>query len=322
MTDAAPAKPAVILVNLGTPAAPTRAAVKQYLSQFLHDHRVVDLTRWLWCPLLHFIILPIRSGRVAKKYAQVWMKEGSPLRVLSERLTQRVQAELPEYDVRLAMTYGEPSIASVLNELREKNASQVIVLPLYPQYSGTTTEAVFDAVSRAEKAASRPLSVERIKEYYQHPEWLRAMADSIQAHWQKNGRAETLVMSFHGIPQRYARNGDPYPKQCEASAQSIAQLLGLNENQWMLTYQSRFGREPWLQPYTDHSLEALAKSGVKTVDIVCPGFAADCLETLEEIRMENAHIFQQAGGTEFRYIECLNDSEAHAKALASVVRGA
>jgi protoporphyrin/coproporphyrin ferrochelatase len=322
MTDAAPAKPAVILVNLGTPAAPTRAAVKQYLSQFLHDHRVVDLTRWLWCPLLHFIILPIRSGRVAKKYAQVWMKEGSPLRVLSERLTQRVQAELPEHDVRLAMTYGEPSIASVLNELREKNASQVIVLPLYPQYSGTTTEAVFDAVSRAEKAASRPLSVERIKEYYQHPEWLRAMADSIQAHWQKNGRAETLVMSFHGIPQRYARNGDPYPKQCEASAQSIAQLLGLNENQWMLTYQSRFGREPWLQPYTDHSLEALAKSGVKTVDIVCPGFAADCLETLEEIRMENAHIFQQAGGTEFRYIECLNDSEAHAKALASVVRGA
>lgn len=311
---------AVLLVNLGTPDAPTRSAVKRYLAQFLHDHRVVDLTRWLWCPILHFIILPLRSGKVAKKYASIWMKEGSPLRVHSQRLAARVQALMPDHRVRLAMTYGQPSVPDALRALQNEGVQQITVLPLYPQYSGTTSEAVFDAVQRSQLIAAPP-RITRIDDYHQHPAWVQAMADSIRAHWDTQGRGELLMMSFHGIPQRYARNGDPYPAQCEASARAIAQALGLTDAQWTLTYQSRFGREPWLQPYTDHTLQALARQGLRRVDVVCPGFATDCLETLEEIAVENAHLFRDAGGDVLNYIPCLNDADAHAQALADIARG-
>lgn len=310
--DASP--PALVLVNLGTPAAPTPSAVRRYLSQFLHDRRVVQLTRWLWCPLLHFVILPLRSPKVARKYAQIWMPGGSPLAVHTAALAEAVARRLPGWRVAHAMRYGQPSVQAVFDGLHAEGVRKIRVLPLYPQYSTTTTASVADAVA----AAANGLQVEVLRDYHVDAGWAAAVAASIRAHWDAEGRGERLLLSFHGIPRRLVDGGDPYAAQCEASTRAIAQALGVPREDLLLTFQSRFGRERWLEPYTQPTLEALAREGVRRVDVACPGFAVDCLETLEEIAVENAVAFRGAGGEALRYIPCLNAEPAHAGALAAL----
>ena len=309
-----PTLPAVVLVNLGTPDAPTPRAVRRFLSEFLHDHRVVQLTRWLWCPLLHGVILPLRGARVARKYAAIWMDGGSPLAVHTQALATAVQQRLPQARVVHAMRYGAPSLASTLAALRSDGAAPIVVLPLYPQYSDTTTASVADVVARA----SDP-TVRMLHDYHLEPPWIAAVADSVRAHWRQHGRGQHLLLSMHGIPQRLVAAGDPYAGQCAASAQAIANALDLGQDHWTLAYQSRFGRERWLQPATADTLDALAARGVRTLDVLCPGFAVDCLETLEEIAMLLAERFERTGGR-LRYIPCLNAAPVHADALAALAR--
>lgn len=316
MTDTS--STALLIVNLGTPEAPTPRAVRRYLAEFLHDHRVVQLTRWLWCPLLHFIILPLRGPKAAAKYASIWMPEGSPLAVHTRRLAGAVQDRLPGWRVQDAMRYGEPSIGSRLQAWRAEGVQKVVVLPLYPQYSTTTTESVRDLVTRE----ACGLDVRFIEDYPVDPGWVAAVVGSIRSWRAEHGAGEHLLFSYHGLPQRLARNGDPYPQRCEASTRAIVQALGLRDGEWTLTYQSRFGKERWLEPATDATLQAMAARGVRRVDVVCPGFAVDCLETLEEIAMQNAELFHEAGGEALRYIPCLNDAPAHADALAALARRA
>lgn len=310
-------KIALVLVNLGTPDAPTPSAVRRFLAEFLHDHRVVTLTRWLWCPLLHGVILPLRAPRVARKYAQIWMQDGSPLAVFTRRLAQATQAVMPEWQVRHAMRYGMPSIAHVLGELRDAGVGRVIVLPLYPQYSTSTTASVADALGGQKSG----MQITMIDEYATDPDWVAAIADSIRAQRAEHSEGGHLLFSFHGLPQRFADDGDPYPSRCEASAAAIASRLGLSDVDWTLSYQSRFGREQWLGPATDATLDALAARGISTVDVVCPGFAVDCLETLEEVAMMLAERFALQGG-QLRYIPCLNAAPAHANALAAIAQRA
>ena len=306
---------AVLLVNLGTPEAPTAQAVRRYLGEFLGDPFVVQIPRLFWWPLLHGLILPLRSPRVAKKYAEVWMPGGSPLAVHTRALAEAVQARLPDVEVLHAMRYGQPALAGRLQALRARGIERVLVLPLYPQYSSTTTGTVADLVAR-----TAPVEAARVvHDYASDPAWVVAVADSIRAHWQAHGRAERLLLSYHGVPQRLVDGGDPYADQCQASTAAIAQALSLGPEDYLMTYQSRFGRERWLGPATDETLRALAAQGLRTVDVVCPGFAADCLETLEEIALQNAELFREAGGEQLRYIPCLNDAPAHAQALADLV---
>jgi ferrochelatase len=312
-----PADTALLLVNLGTPAAPTPSAVRRYLAEFLSDPRVVQLPRWLWQPLLRLLILPLRAPRVAKKYAAIWLPGGSPLAVHTAALAEAVQANLPGVEVRHAMRYGAPALSEALARLRADGARRVLVLPLYPQYSTTTTASVEDMAR-----AAQGIDVRVLHDYHRDPRWIDAVADSIRAHWQAHGRGERLLLSFHGIPQRLVDGGDPYAAQCQASAAAIAAALGLQAGEWGLAYQSRFGREAWLQPYTSATLQRLAADGVRTVDVACPGFAADCLETLEEIAMLNAEVFGEAGGRALHYIPCLNAAPAHADALAALAREA
>lgn len=312
---------AVLLVNLGTPEAPTKKAIRTYLAEFLHDYRIVDRTRWIWCPILHGLILPLRSGPVARKYASIWLDQGSPLMVHSKALTKAVQAEMPQARVELAMRYGSPSVESKLQELQRAGVKRVYVLPLYPQFSHTTTSSVFDAVSWS-KTESPKLDLHLLGEYFRHPQWIEAVAQSIRTYRKEHGAGEILLFSFHGIPQRYADAGDPYPEQCVDSARAIAGSLGLKEHQWRMTYQSRFGRQPWLQPYTDKVLQQYGEDGVRRIDVVCPGFAVDCLETLEEIAVENAELFMEAGGKQLNYIPALNDHPLHAQALAQFIKEA
>jgi len=306
---------AVVLVNLGTPDAPTAGAVRRYLAEFLHDYRVVDLSRWLWCPLLHFVILPIRGPKVAKKYASVWLPGGSPLAVHTRELAQAVQRELPDVRVEHGMRYGNPGFAGLLASLREQGVQRVLTLPLYPQYSTSTTAAVGDVLDRAQGLRTR-----MVDEYHVDPDWVEAIAASIRAHRAAHGAGDHLLFSFHGLPQRFADCGDPYPRQCEAGARAIARALGLVDADWTLSYQSRFGREKWLEPATADTLDALADRGVRRVDVVAPGFAVDCLETLEEVSIMLAEDFHTRGGGTLRYIPCLNASPAHARALAAIAR--
>lgn len=306
---------ALLLVNLGTPDAPTPRAVRRYLAEFLHDHRVVALTRWLWCPLLHFVILPLRSPKVARKYAAVWMEGGSPLAVHTRELANALQHRLPQVRVVHAMRYGTPALEQAFATLRNERVQRVLVLPLYPQYSTTTTASVADVVKR-----NRSMPTRFVADYHLDAGWVAAVAGSIRAHWQAQGRGDKLLFSFHGIPQRLVDAGDPYATQCVASVAAIARELGLAAGEYALSYQSRFGREQWLQPYTTTTLRALAGAGARRVDVVCPGFAVDCLETLEEIAMLNAHEFRDAGGEALRYIPCLNATSAHADALAALAR--
>lgn len=325
MTASAPRttapRTAVLLVNLGTPDAPTASAVRRYLAEFLHDYRVVSLSRWLWCPILHGVILPLRGPKVAKKYAEVWLPGGSPLAVHTAELAAAMQTRLPDQRVVHAMRYGNPSMDDTVAALRAEGVTEVLILPLYPQYSTTTTASVADKVEMLEDDAKEgELDFRFIDDYHLDPPWVAAVADSIRTHWAEHGRGERLLFSFHGIPQRLVDAGDPYQRQVWASVDAIVAALGIAPDDAQLTFQSRFGREPWLQPYTDKTLQSLAAQGVKRVDVVCPGFAVDCLETLEEITMENAALFREAGGEALRYIPCLNASPAHADALAALAR--
>lgn len=304
----------VLLVNLGTPAAPTPSAVRRYLGEFLSDPRVVQLPRLIWWPLLYGLILPLRSTRVARKYAAIWLADGSPLAVYTRSLAAAVQQRLPDAQVTHAMRYGEPSLARVLAGLHSNASARVLVLPLYPQYSRTTTASITDVL-----ADCRGLQTRALGDYHVDAGWVSAIAQSIGAHWQANGRGEHLLLSFHGLPQRVVDAGDPYALQCQASARAIARALELDDAQWTLAYQSRFGRERWLQPSTVDTLDALAARGVHAVDVACPGFAVDCLETLEEISIMLAERFAARGGT-LRYVPCLNASDSHADALAALAQ--
>lgn len=309
----------VLLANLGTPQAATAPEVKRFLGEFLHDHRVVDMSRWLWCPILHGIILPLRSPKVAKLYQSIWMDEGSPLMVYSKRQQQGLQQAL-NIPVELGMTYGEPSLLCGVQKLQQQGVDSIIVLPLYPQYSGTTSAAVFDGVAKAIKQVSVMPELHFVRDYHDHPLYIRALAEKVRHSWQQNGQGDVLVCSYHGIPKRYADNGDIYPQHCEQTTRLLAQELGLAEDKVMMTYQSQFGREEWLQPYTDKTMQALPGKGIKKLDIVCPAFSVDCLETLEEISEQNREVFLHAGGEAFNYIECLNDSAEHITMMESLVR--
>ncbi|MEW4534590.1 ferrochelatase [Vibrio paracholerae] len=309
----------ILLANLGTPQAPTPQAVKAFLSQFLHDQRVVDMSRWLWCPLLHGIILPTRSPKVAKLYQSIWMDEGSPLMVYSRRQRDKL-AELSQRPVELGMTYGEPSLLDGVRKLQQQGVEQIVVLPLYPQYSATTTAAVFDGLAKALRQLPVVPELHFIRDYHDHPLYIQALAKSVRASWQLHGQGDLLLCSYHGIPKRYAQNGDIYPEHCQKTTELLAQALGLPQDKVMMTYQSQFGKEEWLQPYTDKTMEALPRQGIKKLDVICPAFSVDCLETLEEIAEQNQEIFLHSGGEAFHYVPCLNDSQSHIELMAALVK--
>ena len=313
-------KTAVLLANLGTPEAPQARPVGRFLREFLSDPRVVDLPRWLWLPLLYLVIVPLRSRRSAAAYRKVWMEEGSPLLVHTLRLAKKLSGRLSgQALVSAGMRYGSPSIAAALAEFRSQGVRKLVVLPMYPQFSGTTTSSIFDAVDAALQSLNWQPQQHRIEHYYQHPQWIKAVADSITGFQHEHGKPDMLLFSLHGIPQRYVKNGDPYAHHCCDSVCAIAAQAGLPEGQWQLAFQSRVGREPWLQPYTDQVLEKLPQQGVQHVQVVCPGFAVDCLETLEEIAMQNAELFEESGGKSLKYIPALNDTDAHVEVMASLV---
>ena len=314
----------ILLVNLGSPDAPSAPAVRRYLAEFLWDKRVVDTTRWLWWLILHGIILRFRPARAARAYQKVWTDQGSPLMAISRLQTQAIEQTLQKNFqgnaiVELAMRYGQPSIKDGLNALRKAGARRLLVLPMYPQYSATTTAAVFDEVTHVLRDWRWLPDFRFINHYHDHPKYIEALANSIRSHWDKNGRGDKLLFSFHGIPQRYVDNGDPYFCHCHKTARLTAEALQLKDEDWQLVFQSRFGREPWLQPYCDKTLEQLPAQGLKKIDIICPGFSADCLETLEEIEMENREIFLQAGGEQYHYIPALNAQPEHIDALNEVL---
>ncbi len=323
--DVQPVQAAVLLVNLGTPTAPTAQAVRPYLAEFLADPRVIEYPRWLWWLILHGVILRIRPRRSAHAYAKVWEERGSPLRFGSEALATGLQAEitrqLPQAPVKvaLAMRYGEPSVRNTIEQLQREGVRRLLILPLYPQYSATSTGSVLDAVADTIKKMRWPPELRTINDYHDDPAHIEALAQNIEQWWAANGRGDKLLMSFHGIPERYLHEGDPYFCQCHATARLLRDRLQLSEQQMLLSFQSRLGRERWLHPYTDATVRELGAAGVCTLDVVCPGFAVDCLETLEEIAMQNRDFFVGAGGKNLRYIPALNDSEGQVRSLASLV---
>ncbi len=320
---------AILLCNLGTPDAPTASALRRYLGEFLSDHRVVEIPKIIWWLILHGIILRFRPAKSAKKYESIWIapdKEGqgggSPLRVWSEKNALLLQGSLAQRGHRvrvlLGMRYGQPSIPSQLDALKKEGFKRILILPLYPQYSGTTTASVFDAVyTWAAKTRTVP-ELRFVNHYHDHAAYIAALAQRIQSHWQAHGRSEKLIMSFHGVPERTLHLGDIYHCECHKTARLLAEKLGLSKEQYQLTFQSRFGKAKWLEPYTEPTLIALAKSGCQSVDVACPGFPVDCLETLEEISLEAKEAFLHAGGKEFSYVPCLNDSQPWISALADV----
>ena len=315
----------VLLLNLGTPDAPTASAMRRYLAEFLSDRRVVELPRPLWWLILHGLILRLRPRQSARSYRSVWTEEGSPLLAIARRqaaaLQERLGARLPgPVRVELGMRYGNPSVPSALAGLRAANARRLLVLPLYPQYSATTTASGFDAVT-AELSTWRWLpEVRFVNQYHDEPGYIAALVQSIRAHWADQGKPNRLLFSFHGIPKEYFLNGDPYYCQCHKTARLTAEALGLAPQYWQVAFQSRVGNKEWLRPYTDETLEAWGREGVGTVHVVCPGFSADCLETLEEIAMQNRDRFLEAGGKAFGYIPALNDAAAHMDMLVDLVQ--
>ncbi|MBC8021476.1 MAG: ferrochelatase [Burkholderiales bacterium] len=311
----------VLLVNLGTPDAPTAGAVRRYLREFLSDPRVVQLPRIVWLPILYLFVLPFRPARSARKYATIWRAEGSPLRIYHERQAQLLRGSLGE---RLgkpvpavpAMRYGNPSIRKALAELRERGCDRILVIPMYPQYARSTTASTEDAIAKALRRWRPAPALKVVQDFHDHPAYVKAIAKNVNEYWMKTGRPDRLVMSFHGIPRAAVEAGDPYEKQCRESARLIATELGWNDARTLVTFQSRFGAAEWLKPYTDATLRSLGADGVERVDVVCPGFAADCLETLEEIAIEGRDTFLKAGGKEFHYIPTTNDTPAWMTALS------
>ena len=311
-------KPGVLLVNLGTPDAPTTPAVKRYLKQFLSDKRVVDTPRWLWWPILNGVILPIRSPRVSKLYASVWMDEGSPLMVFSKRQRDALAAQL-DIPVALGMSYGNPSLKSAVDSLIAQGVTRLIVLPLYPQFSCSTVAAVWDGLSNVFAGYRSMPDVHFIRDYAEHPAYIAALKASVERSFARHGKPDLLVMSYHGIPQRFANEGDDYPQRCRDTTDALTRALGLSDSEVMMTFQSRFGREPWLTPYTDETMRGLPAKGVRHIQIMSPGFSADCLETLEEISEQNREFFLHAGGEKFEYIPALNDDAEHIAMMLALV---
>jgi ferrochelatase len=329
MNDAYPAMAApadvVLLVNLGTPDAPTPAAVRRYLAEFLSDPRVIDTPRWLWWPILHGVILRIRPRRSAHAYASIWTEQGSPLRVYSQSLADRLDRALRaetanRVRVVLAMRYGQPSIAATLDRLRSEGLRRLLVLPLYPQYSGTSTGTAIDAVTSALQRMRPDPDMRCINDYHDDDGYVSALAATVENFWNNHGRAPKLLLSFHGIPERYVRNGDPYFTQCRVTAQRLRARLRMSEEDLLVAFQSRVGREPWLKPYTDEVLAQMAGQGIGRIQVLCPGFAVDCLETLEEIAMRDRDLFIASGGERLDYIPALNDGPAHVAALLALIR--
>jgi len=315
----------ILLSNLGTPDAPTTAAVRRYLAEFLSDQRVIEIPRWKWWPILHGIILRLRPKRVAAAYEKIWTDEGSPLLTTTLRQGHALQQLLDQQPgtpmrVVIGMRYGNPSIASALLQLRDWGATRLLVLPLYPQYSATTTASTFDAVTNELQQWRRVPELRFINDYHGHLGYITALANSIRNHYQQHGTPERLLFSFHGLPERYRTAGDPYYDQALETARQVSSELGLNDEQWQVAFQSRFGREQWLQPYTDETLRSWGRSGLKRVAVICPGFAADCLETVEEIAVENRSYFLDAGGKQLDYIPALNNSPKHIEALTELIK--
>lgn len=318
------ARTAILLCNLGTPDAPTAAALRRYLGQFLSDHRVVEIPKPIWWLILHGIILRTRPAKSAAKYASIWTPEGSPLAMWTSKQAKLLRGWLGKAGsnvlVRHAMRYGNPSIASQLDALKAEGATRILVLPLYPQYSATTTASVFDAVySWAARTRNVP-ELRFVNHYHDDPGYIDALARTVQIHWKHHGPPDKLVMSFHGVPERTLQLGDPYHCESHKTARLLAERLGLHQDDWKLTFQSRFGKAKWLQPYTEPILIEMAKAGVGRVDVICPGFTGDCLETLEEINQEAREAFLHTGGKEFHYIACLNDSTPWITALSRIAQ--
>ena len=316
------AKTAVLYCNLGTPDEPTAPALRRYLAEFLGDGRVVEIPKPIWWLILHGIILRVRPAKSAAKYASVWTDEGSPLMVWTRKQALLLKGHLGELghhvEVRHAMTYGNPSVAQEMDKLKAEGFTRVLVLPAYPQYSGTTTAALFDQFYRWARRTRYVPEFRFVNHYHDHAGYIAALADSVRKHWQANGQPDKLVMSFHGVPERTLHLGDPYHCECHKTGRLLAEALGLAKDKFVVTFQSRFGKAKWLEPYTEPTLIALAGQGVKKVDVICPGFTGDCLETLEEINMEAREAFLHAGGSAFAYIPCLNDNPAFIRALTQL----
>ena len=314
----------ILLVNLGTPDAPTAPAVRRFLKQFLWDPRVVEYPRWLWWLILNGIILRIRPSRSAAAYREIWTDDGSPLMIYSKAVAERLQSIFAErrhgtVNVELAMSYGDPSIDDAVDALLAKGARRLLVLPMYPQYSGTTTASVIDAVARKLKRLRWVPETRFINQYHDEPGYIDALAASIREFWKEHGRGTKLMFSFHGVPKSTLLGGDPYHCQCRKTARLVTEALELGDDEWVLSFQSRVGRDEWLRPYTDETIAELGSKGVDRVDVVCPGFSADCLETLEEIAMQNAELFEESGGRSLHYIPALNDREDHVAFLADLL---
>jgi ferrochelatase len=317
-------KVGVLVTNLGTPDAPKKAELKRYLKEFLSDPRVVEVPRLLWWIILNLVILNIRPRRSAKAYSTVWTERGSPLMFHTQDQTNALRDNLQQLYgdnivVDFAMRYGSPSVDSVIDQMLQQGVRKLVVLPLYPQYCASTTASTFDAIAQSFSKRRWIPELRFITHYHDNPDYIKAVADKIRTHWEKNGRADKLVFSYHGIPQRYLLNGDPYHCECHKTSRLIATELGLKESEHFTSFQSRFGREEWLKPYTDHSLKAFPEQGIKSVQIVCPGFSADCLETIEEIGEENRDYFLEAGGERYEYIQALNADTGHIQALTQLL---
>ena len=319
-----PARTGVLLCNLGTPDEPTAAATRRYLAEFLSDPRVVEIPPAAWKPILHGVILRTRPAKSAAKYQQIWLPEGSPLMVWSRKQATMLRGYLGErghsVSVRLAMRYGNPSIASQLDELKARGCTRILVVPLYPQYSGTTTASVIDAVGAWARGVRHVPELRFVNRFHDDPGYIRALTRVMHQHWQAHGRPDKLVMSFHGVPERTLTLGDPYHCECLKTARLLAERLALKDGEWVVSFQSRFGKAKWLEPATQTVLEQLGRAGTPRVDVVCPGFVADCLETLEEIAIEGRDAFKAAGGQEFHYVPCLNDNPMWMAALAEIVQ--
>ena len=314
----------VLISNLGTPPAPTRQALRAYLKQFLSDPRVVEVPRLLWWLILNLIILNVRPARSARAYRAIWTEQGSPLMQTTRLQAKGLQQELDNrheqaVTVAFAMRYGEPSISQALQSLFDQGARRLLVLPLYPQYSGATTASTFDALGKDFKTRRWLPDLRFISHYHDYQPYIDALAGKLNNHWQTHGRADKLLFSYHGEPLRYLEQGDPYYCECHKTSRLLAETLGLSADDYLTTFQSRFGKEPWLQPYTDETLQQLAQEGADSVQVMCPGFSSDCLETLEEIAVENRQKFLAAGGKRFEYIPCLNDDQSHIQMLADLI---
>lgn len=318
-----PGRTGVLLINLGTPDAPTRKALRRYLKQFLSDRYVIEIPKALWQPVLRGVILNTRPQKSAQKYAQVWLPEGSPLRVHTQRQSEMLRGYLGERTkvslvVDFAMRYGSPSIDEKLDQLKKQHCERILVVPLFPQYSAATTGSAFARVYEWTPRARNQPALRFVKHYHDHPKYVAALAQSVRDYWMKTGRSAHLVMSFHGMPKRTLERGDPYHCQCQKTGRLLADALGIDAKNYTVCFQSRFGRAEWLQPYTSEVLKELGWNKAGRVDVICPGFVSDCLETLEEIAMEGKTLFLQAGGKEFHYIACLNERDDWLRALTEI----